>query len=136
MWPRLLVQIVLVAFGSALGGLTRWGVAAAAARWLGAAFPWGTFFINISGSFFLGWFLSVLSERYVPGEKAWLRPDDLRLLLAVGFCGAYTTFSTYAFESQGLLADGDGLAGTLYMLGSVLIGLLAVRLGILLGRQG
>src|SRR5437588_9543376 len=134
MTVRLLVQIGLVAFGSALGGLARWGVGTAAALWLGTTFPWGTFFINLSGSLFLGWFSTVLAERLVFSDSSWLRPDDLRLMIAVGFTGAYTTFSTFEYESHGLLRDGDGLAGMTYLFGSVFLGLLAVRFGIVLAR--
>ncbi len=64
---RMLVQIVLVAFGSALGGLARWGVGLAAARWFGTAWPWGTFVINVSGCLFLGWFSTLLSDRLLQG---------------------------------------------------------------------
>jgi CrcB protein len=131
---RILFQIILVALGSALGGLARWGVAAYAARWLGTAFPWGTFFINISGSLFLGWFSTILSDRLLLGETSWLRADDLRLMIAVGFTGAYTTFSTFEYESHSLFRDGDSLVGMSYLFGSVFLGLVAVRLGILLAR--
>lgn len=131
---RLLVQVGLVAFGSALGGLLRWGVTAYAARLLGTAFPWGTLFINVSGSLFLGWFSTMLFDRLILSETAWLRPDDLRLMLAVGFTGAYTTFSTFEYETHGLLRDGDGLAGMTYLFASVFLGLLAVRFGVLLAR--
>jgi CrcB protein len=131
---RLLFQVGLVAFGSAIGGLLRWGVSVCAARLLGTAFPWGTFIINLSGSLFLGWFSTILSDRLVLGETSWLRPDDLRLMIAVGFTGAYTTFSTFEYESHGLLRDGNGLAGMTYLFASVFLGLLAVRFGILLGR--
>src|SRR3954462_14023540 len=131
---RLLMQIGLVAFGSALGGLARWGVGTAAARWLGTTFPWGTFFINVSGSLFLGWFSTLLAERLVFSDSSWLRPDDLRLMIAVGFTGAYTTFSTFEYESHGLLRDGDGLAGMTYIFASLFLGLVAVRFGIFLAR--
>jgi CrcB protein len=130
----LLVRIGLVAFGSAIGGLLRWGVGEAAGRWLGTTFPYGTFFINISGSLFLGWFMTLLSEKVVLSEGSWLRPDDLRLMIAVGFTGAYTTFSTFEHESHSLLRDGDGLLAMTYLFASVFLGLLAVRLGILLAR--
>jgi CrcB protein len=130
MTVRLFFQIGLVSLGSALGGLARWGVTTWSARWFGTSYPWGTFFINLSGSLFLGWFSTVLAERLVPQQGGWLRPDDLRLLVAVGFTGAYTTFSTFEYESHQLLRDGDGLAGTTYLMASVLLGLLAVRLGI------
>jgi CrcB protein len=123
-----------VAAGSSVGALARWGVGAAVGAWLGAAFlPLGTLFINVSGSLFLGWFAAVLSER-LPAD-GWIRPDDLRLLLAVGFAGGYTTFSTYAWEADSLLAKSDGFTGTLYLLGSVLLGLAAVRCGTLLARR-
>ena len=131
---RLLFQIGLVSLGGALGALLRWGVGVAAGRWLGTAFPWGTFIINISGSLFLGWFATVLTDRLPQTEGLWLRPDDLRLMIAVGFTGAYTTFSTFEHESHGLLRDGDGLMGLTYMFASVFLGLVAVRLGIFLAR--
>ncbi len=129
---RTVSQVLLVAIGSSLGGLTRWGVSLAFGRWLGTAFPWGTFFINLSGSLFLGWFMTVLGER-LP-ESAWVRGDDLRLLVAVGFTGAYTTFSTFEYESHQMLGDGDGLAGAAYVALSVFVGLLAVRLGVVIAR--
>jgi len=130
---HVLSQIGLVALGSALGGLARWGLTAGAARLLGTTFPWGTFVINISGSFFLGWFMTVISER-LPGTGGWLRPDDLRLMVAVGFTGAYTTFSTFEYETHGLLGEGEGMMAMTYLFASVFLGLLAVRLGILLAR--
>jgi CrcB protein len=133
---RLLLQIGLVALGSAAGGLARWGVATAAARWWGTNFPWGTFIINLSGSLFLGWFSTILSEKLLLSQSTWLCPDDLRLMVAVGFTGAYTTFSTFEYESHGLLRDGDGLLAMAYLFGSVFLGLVAVRCGILLGRGG
>jgi CrcB protein len=129
---RTVIQVLLVAFGSSLGGLLRWGVGLAFGRWLGSSFPWGTFFINVSGSLFLGWFTTVLEERLT--QAFWIRPDDLRLLVAVGFTGAYTTFSTFEYESHRLLGDGDGLAGAAYVAFSVFLGLLAVRLGVVLAR--
>ena len=131
---RLLVQIGLVALGSSLGGLMRWGVGIAAARWIGSALPYGTFFINVSGSLFLGWFLTVLADKVVSHQSTWLRAEDLRMLFAVGFAGSYTTFSTFEWESNCLLRDGQGFAGATYILGSVLIGLIAIRAGILLAR--
>ncbi|HEX4128754.1 MAG TPA: CrcB family protein [Pirellulales bacterium] len=129
---RILLQIVLVALGSAGGGLTRWGVGTAAARLLGTNLPYGTFFINITGSLFLGWISTVLTERLSLDGHPWIRPDDLRLMIAVGFVGSYTTFSTFEWETNGLIRDGESLAGMGYMIASVVLGLLAVRLGIVL----
>jgi CrcB protein len=131
---RLLVQIALVSLGSTFGGLLRWGVGMAAGRLLGTAFPYGTFIINISGSLFLGWFLTIIGERLALGEGAWLQADDLKLMIAVGFTGAYTTFSTFEFEIYGKLADGKGVVGAIYLLGSVFLGLVAVYVGVALAR--
>ncbi len=131
---RTAFQIALVALGSSLGGLTRWGVSLWFGRWLGPVFPWGTLFINVSGSLFLGWFLTVLDERLVLSQTSWVRADDLRLLVAVGFTGAYTTFSTFEYETHKLLSDGNGLAGAAYVALSVFIGLVAVRCGVSLAR--
>lgn len=131
---RLLLEVGLVAAGSACGGLARWAVGVGLGRWLGTALPYGTFVINLTGCLLIGWFSTLLIERMAPGGLAWLRPDDLRLLVAVGFTGAYTTFSTFAWETHGLWRDGEGLAGTLYVIASVVLGLLAVRLGVILAR--
>src|SRR5581483_224989 len=124
---RMLLQIGLVAAGSACGGLLRWGVGLGAARLLGTALPYGTFIINLSGSLLLGWFLTILNDRMPFFQHSWLRPDGLRLAIAVGFTGAYTTFSTFEWETLGLVRDGEGWAATGYVVASVLGGLLAVR---------
>lgn len=98
-----------------------------------AAYPWATFLINISGSLFLGWFATLLTDKLVP-NNGWVRPDDLRLLLAVGFTGAYTTFSTFEYESGTMLSEGDGFLAMTYLFASVFLGLLAMRLGVYLAR--
>lgn len=83
---------IAIAAGGALGAVARYGVGIwAAGRW-GSAFPWGTFLINVSGSLLLGLF-SAWSVRRVG------LPTELRLFFAVGFCGAYTTFSTFALDT-------------------------------------
>ncbi len=130
---RLLLQFGLVSAGSILGGLLRWGVGSAFGT-LGSAFPWGTLFINVSGSLFLGWFSTVLSEKLVLPEDGWLRAHDLRLLVAIGFTGSYTTFSTYEYEGHRLLDDGSWFLGMTYLVGSMVLGLAAVRAGMLLAR--
>ncbi|MBX7103977.1 MAG: CrcB family protein [Gemmataceae bacterium] len=132
----ILFQCLLVAAGSAVGGLTRWIVTVVMGRWCGTAFPWGTLFINVSGSMFLGWLMTLIGNRLSGPANSWIQAQDLRLALAVGFTGAYTTFSTYEFESYLLLKDGSGILGAAYLAGSVFLGLLAVRVGVLLAGTG
>ena len=133
---RVLVQIALVAFGSSLGGLAYKSSGLLPAVGLTSSFPRGAlFFINITGCLFLGWFSTVVQERVANGGRGWIDIDDLRLLLAVGFTGAYTTFSTYELESHNLVRDGDTLKGSIYLFGSVFVGLAAVRLGVMLGAS-
>jgi CrcB protein len=127
---KLFYQVALVAIGSALGGLARWGVGLCAARYFGTGFPWGTFLINITGCLLLGWFSTVITEQLLLGNVTRIHPDDLRLIIAVGFTGAYTTFSTFEFESNTLFQNGEGIKGFTYLAASVLLGLLAVRIGI------
>jgi CrcB protein len=130
---RALGQVGLVAFGSAVGGLLRWGVSLLAARLCGTAFPWGTFVINLTGCLFLGWFGTLLGDRLLQ-TVGWIDADGLRLMLAVGFVGAYTTFSTFEYESDKMLREGDGILAFTYIFASVFIGLIAVRLGVFLAR--
>jgi len=125
---RVLIQSLAVGGAGFLGALARWGVVVAFGRWMNVRFPIGTFFINISGSLFLGWFLTVIGERYPVS-------DTTRLAIATGFVGAYTTFSTFMWESSRLVDDGAGLEAILNLVGSLLVGLLAVRLGIIIARR-
>ncbi|MGE0755701.1 MAG: CrcB family protein [Pirellulaceae bacterium] len=130
---RWLIDVGLVAGGSALGGLARWSVALVASRWFGTALPLATFLVNIVGSFLLGWLLTVLHEQKPVLNFLGVRPEQLRLAIAVGFTGGLTTFSTFEWESYGLIRDRTGLS-IVYMSGSLLLGLTAVRCGVLLAR--
>jgi CrcB protein len=121
------VKYLLIGLGGFLGANARALVAEWAARRFGTAFPYGTFIANISGSFLLGVVMVVLTHRD-------LLQSPYRLFFAVGFLGAYTTFSTYTYESLGLLQDGNFLLAFVKLFGSVAIGLLGVFLGIALGR--
>ncbi|HEY6016635.1 MAG TPA: fluoride efflux transporter CrcB [Gaiellaceae bacterium] len=116
-----------IAVAGALGALARYGLEGLVGRRVGASFPWGTFAVNVSGAFLLGLVFTLLSERYLAAP--WLRSSA-----TIGFLGAYTTFSTLSFESYRLLEDGaPGLAAA-NLLGSCAAGLLAVYLGVVLGR--
>jgi CrcB protein len=94
----------------------------------------GTFIINISGCLFLGWFSTILSTHLAHNSGPWLKPNDLRLMIAVGFTGAYTTFSTFEVEAHGLLEHGHTTTGLTYLIASLLVGLLAVRVGAMLAQ--
>ena len=116
-----------ISLGAVLGASLRFLVSRVAARLIGASFPFGTLFINVTGSFLLGLFLVWTTERVLADPK-W------RLLIAIGFCGSYTTFSSYAFESmayfeqgQWLLFGSNILANNLLCLGAVLAGAALAR---------
>ena len=117
-----------VAVGAAAGGVARYCVSSVAQQRLGVTFPWGTLLINVSGSLLLGFFL-----RYALAAPA--ASVELRALLTTGFCGGYTTFSTYSFETAALLEEGQyGRAGA-YAVGSVVLALLATFIGFVLARE-
>lgn len=121
------MQYLLIGLGGFLGANARFLVSGWAARLLGANFPYGTFLANISGSFLLGVTLAVLHDRA-------LLASPQRHLFVVGFLGAYTTFSTFAYESMQLFQNGSVLLGLLNIVGSVVVGLLAVVGGFWIGR--
>jgi CrcB protein len=93
----------------------------------GTSFPYGTLVINVSGSFMIGLFLILATERF-------LVHPNWRLFFSVGFLGGYTTFSTFSFESLALIQHGYWLPGLLNMAGSVLLGLGATLCGVALAR--
>ncbi len=113
---------IWVGAGGFLGAIARYAVGGwISARYRGQ-FPLATFVINVTGSFVLGLFLTVATER-VAIDPRW------RLLAAVGFVGAYTTFSTFEYESERLVATGGFWLAAVNLAGSVLVGFAAVWLG-------
>lgn len=106
------MEYLVIGLGGFLGANARYLVAGWATRRFGAAFPYGTFLINLSGSFLLGLLLAFLRERI------FLHPDHF-LFFAVGFLGAYTTFSTFTYESLRLLQDGSVLLVSINIFGAV-----------------
>ena len=113
-----------IAVGGALGALARYGVSGLFQGPAGAAFPWGTFVVNASGSFLIGFTLRWL-------ETTTASPD-VRAFLTVGLLGAFTTFSTFSWEAVKLLQDGEWLRASGYVAGSVAFGLAGVVAGIAL----
>jgi len=112
----------MVMVGGATGSLMRYVLGTAIMNRTGARFPLGTVVINITGSFLIGLLMTLLTERLSPNPN-W------RLLLVVGFLGGYTTFSSFEWETLGLMRDGARWLGLLNVVGSVVIGYLAVWLG-------
>ena len=115
---------VLVGAGGCLGAISRYAVGRGIGAIATTAFPAGTFVINIAGSFLLG-VLGVWVARHTPSAS-----ESLRLALGVGFLGAFTTFSSFEFETNALIAGGAWVTAALYVGASVALGLAAVRLGI------
>ncbi len=121
-------KFLLISAGAILGANTRYWISDWASKKFGLGFPYGTFIINLTGCFLIGFFLTLVTERFVLDPR-W------RLLIAIGFLGAYTTFSTYAYESFALLYQGQWLSGMLNLLGSTILGVIAVGLGVFLGKS-
>jgi fluoride exporter len=121
------VTVVGIAIAGAFGALARYGLEGAISRRAPGAFPWGTFVVNVSGSFVLGLLFVLFTERIT--VDPWLRST-----LTIGFLGAYTTFSTLSLESYRLLEDGAVGLALANTLGSLAAGLTAVYLGVVCGR--
>ena len=121
-------MIWLIALGSAVGGVARYLVGGAVQQAAGGTFPAGTLVINVTGSFFLG-----LLFRYSADSVA-ISPE-VRAMLTIGFCGGYTTFSTFSYETVRLIEDGQGGRALAYALASVVLSVGAAVLGISAGRE-
>ena len=119
--------LLLIALGAAVGANLRYALSLWAARQWGAAFPYGTLLINVSGSFAIGVVMVLLTTRFTTS-------DSWRLLLVTGLLGGFTTFSTFSYETYMLLVSGSWLAAGLNLLASVGLGLIGVVLGAGLAR--
>jgi fluoride exporter len=117
-----------IAIGSALGGMARHWVNAVATDWLGPSFPWGTLFINVTGSFVIGFFFAFTG----PSGRFDVSVNT-KLFVMTGICGGYTTFSAFSLQTLSLFQDGAWLRGGGYVAASVVVCLLAVWIGYALG---
>lgn len=120
-------NIFLVAVGSLIGGVCRYLTALFFTRAYPSAFPYGTFVVNIAGCFAIG-IIYGMATRF-----EWFSPD-LRLFLATGFCGGFTTFSSFAYENLQLIQDKDLGTFFMYSAASFVFGLLAAWGGVSLAR--
>lgn len=123
----LVQKLALMALAGAAGTLARYGLAQAVQRLSGSAFPTGTFTVNILGSFLFGLVWSLFEDRLPLGSEA-------RMILLTGFMGAFTTFSTFMFETSALLRHGQWLYALANVGGQIALGLLALASGMAVAR--
>ena len=121
------MNFIMVSLGAIVGANLRYVLSRYAAKVLGPVFPYGTLMINILGSFIVGWFMIWTTERVLVDPR-W------RLLIVVGFCGGFTTFSSYAFESMAYFEQGQWLLMTSNVVANNVLCLLATVAGMALAR--
>jgi fluoride exporter len=119
---------VLVFVGGGLGAMLRHGVNLAMARWLGTGFPWGTFFVNVTGSLVMG----LIAGWFALRADA---PQAARLLLTTGILGGYTTFSAFSLDAALLYERGEPGLSALYVIGSVVLSIGGLFAGLWLVRH-
>ena len=119
-----------IALGSALGGMSRFWAAGAVARMIGETFPWGTLIVNVTGSFIIG----LIAALTGPDGRIFVS-STMRLALMAGFCGGYTTFSSFSLQTLNLMNDGEWAYAGGNIAGSVALCLLAVWAGQGLGSS-
>ncbi len=120
--------LVFIAFGGAFGAVLRYGASSSVYALLGRGFPYGTLFVNVVGSLLIGMLSILMLERMSIGPE-W------RAAVLVGVLGSFTTFSTFSLETLNLLEQGEITTALLNMVASVLLCLMAVWLGVIIGRQ-
>lgn len=127
MMPGQITSYLLVFLGGGLGAATRYWLSSAVYKFLPPEFPFGNLAVNISGCLLIGILMSVTEERFVI-------PSSVRLFLAIGVLGGFTTFSSFSYETVALLRDGQILYGSLNVLGTVLGCLAATYAGFSMGK--
>ena len=115
-------NVLIIGIGGFLGAIVRYAIGLWIGQRWGRSFPLGTVFINVSGSILIGFLMSLFTERLM------LNPQ-WRMFFVIGFLGAYTTFSTFEYETGALLKDSEWLIASLNVVLSVLVGFAALKLG-------
>ena len=124
---EIVLNIVLVFLGGGLGAMARYGMQGIVYRWMGTAFPYGTLAVNIVGSFLIGVLLTVSESRFLVNPS-------LRIFLAIGILGGFTTFSSFSYETVSLIRDGEYLFATVNVGASIALCLFFTYVGTLLAR--
>ncbi|RMD92885.1 MAG: fluoride efflux transporter CrcB [Calditrichaeota bacterium] len=120
-------KIIVVGLGGFLGAISRYIISGFIYRLLGDRFPYGTLFVNVLGCFLIGLIVTITEERF------FVNPT-IRIFLTVGLLGAFTTFSTFGYETIELIRQGSHFAALANVIYSVLNGLAAVYVGMVIGR--
>ena len=120
--------LIFIAMGGAIGAVLRYGASLSVYSLLGRGFPYGTLFVNVTGSLLMGLLGVMMLERFNIGPE-W------RAAVLVGVLGSFTTFSTFSIETLNLLEQGDVMRAVANIVLSVLVCLAAVWFGVLIGRQ-
>ncbi len=119
-------ELIYIATGGAIGALTRYFVSGIAYRYIGINFPWGTLSVNLIGSFLIGFFYQFF-------ERIVILPE-IKTLIFIGFLGAFTTFSTYAFETLSFLKEGEIRIALYNFLANNIFSILFVFIGMVVSK--
>ena len=117
-----MLKFLHLVIGGAVGTVSRYALGGFVYRCCGTGFPFGTLAVNLLGCFVIGFLASIAEKKFILGS-------DVRTFLMIGFCGAFTTFSTFIFETDNLLRDGEIAKALLNVVSSVIFGFILFRLG-------
>lgn len=123
-----MAKFILLVISGALGTLSRYLLAGTVYRVFGTQFPYGTLVVNLTGCFIIGFLASL-------AEKKFLLGPHLRIFLMIGFCGAFTTFSTFIFETDNLIKDGQISRALINVSLSLIVGFILFRIGSFLAER-
>ncbi len=122
-----MTNILLAAFGGAIGSVLRYLVGVFSVRWFGPSFPWGTLAVNVLGSFIIGLMVEMIARRFSASM-------ELRVFIVTGILGGFTTWSSFSLDTMVLFERGAIAAAAAYVIGSLVVSFAAVFAGLALGR--
>ena len=122
-----MMKLLNLIIGGATGTIARYFLAGSVYRFMGSNFPYGTLVVNLSGCFILGFLASLADKKFLLGP-------DAKILLMIGFCGAFTTFSTLIFETDVLVRNGEVSRAFINIFASIILGFFLFRAGAFLGE--